>query len=341
MRPTKTAMPSHLNLLYRQLAAMTASGMTISDSIKALAEEAEGSPLRNIVRQMHKELEQGTSVGEVAMQHLHLLRGLPASVLDRELPAVSQFFSEMAEFNEKRQTLRRFLILSFVYPAFVATLAFAVLAMLLIVSVPMFASMYEDTAGVLPLPTRIVIAFSNLFSTTWFVVPIFIIAALIVLLNNKMLLYTLADSIPFVRSLHRKIAGAEILRALSLLSRLEIPAAEALLSAATSLTNRYFSRRLTDLALQARSFSQAITFMRQYELAPAMINHMVRTGENSSTLAVALYESARYMEQDAEKTYGLFAVLLYPALIVLLGTIIGFIILALYMPIFQLGSIAT
>jgi type IV pilus assembly protein PilC len=80
--------------------------------------------------------------------------------------------------------------------------------------------------------------------------------------------------------------------------------------------------------------------LRQAGLAPSLVSHAVRAGERSGTLSEALHESARFVEHDAEKTYSRFVVLLNPITIILLGIVVGFCVIAMYMPIFMMGTIA-
>jgi len=334
----KTIKPDHLNMLYRQLGAMTASGMTVADSIRTLAEEGDDSPVRGVVTAMHKELERGASAGEALAGHLGHLRGLPATVFDRDRETISQFFSDIAEFSEKRQALRRFMILSFAYPALVAVVLLFVITLLMVVVVPMLATMFADMGGALPLPTRMVIALSGFFSgPAGWLLQVGVVALIVIVLYKRIWLYMIADRIPVIRAVNRKIAGAELLRNLALMTKLDVPSELALSAAAASVTNDFYSFRFKNIAGKSRSASDFITQLRQAGMAPAMVSHAVRAGEKSGTISTAIQESARFVEHDAEKTYGRFVVLLYPLTIILLGAIVGFCVIAMYMPIFQMG----
>ena len=332
--------PDHVNMLFRQLSAMTGSGMAVAEAIKTLAEEGEDSPVRDLVETMNRELQSGKSQGEVITKHLPHLRGLPLSALDKDLPTVSRFLADIAEFSEKRQQLRRFVILSFLYPSLVAALLVSVIFLLLVVVVPMLASMFSDMGQALPLPTRIMIALSNFLGSVWYLIPAGVIAVIVVIQNKRPWLYAVADKIPLIKALNRKIACAELMRNLALMNRIEIPVQEALPAAAAAVTNSYYSGKIGVLAQKSQSISQFITLLRESGLVPAMVGHTIRAGEKSGTLEAAFRETSRYVELDAEKTYNRFVVLLYPLTIILLGVIVGFCVIAMYMPIFQMGSMA-
>jgi type II secretory pathway component PulF len=328
----------HVNLLFRQLAAMTASGMTIEESINVLAEEGEGSPAAGIVSAIRKEIGKGMPPGEAIIKYIPQLRGLSPSVFSQDLRTVSHALRQMAEFSEKRQTLRRFMVLSLIYPVFLITVLLGVLTLLMIVVIPMFASMYADIGGILPLPTRIVMALSRSFWKFGWLIPAGIVAVIVLALHKK--IWLLADKIPAVKTLNRKIAAAELLRNLSLMANTNSPSREVLREAA-GVSNDFYASKLREAAAGADGMSQFIDRIRQMAIIPPMVRHTVRAGEKSGTLAAALAETAEYMEREAEKTYNRYVVFLHPVLIILLGSIIGFCIIAMYLPIFQLGSVAS
>ncbi|TRZ48626.1 hypothetical protein D4S03_09460, partial [bacterium] len=331
----------HMNMLLRQLSAMTGTGMTIAEAIKALAEDADDSPIRDLVAAMDRDLQGRKPAGEVIETHLPYIKGLPPAVFDRDLPAVSRLLSDIAEFGGKKQQLKRFSLLSFLYPGVVALLLFFVLNLLIILVVPMLASMYLDMGLALPLPTRMLIALS-IFAQGWSSIILLLILALlaIVLWKKRYWLHALVDMLPILRELNRKIAGAQFARTLALLAKLNVPVQEMLRSAASSVTNLYYSRKIADIAGASRDFSQFIRQLREARLVPALVSHTVRAGERSATLAEALHESARFMEQDAEGSYNRIILLLYPVTMILLGLVVGFCIIAVYMPIFQIASLA-
>lgn len=330
--------PDHLNLLYRQLGAMTASGMTVEEAIKTLAEEAEDSPIKGLLASLQKDVERGAAVGEALAGHL---KGIPPAVFSRDTNTLSRYFADIAEFSEKRQALRRFMALSFVYPGLVAVVLLLVVMLLMVVVVPMLASMYSDMGQMLPIPTRMVIALSG-FLGGWggLMILLTAVAIIVIFLSSRMWFYRAADKMPFIRAVNRKIAGAELFRNLALMTKLSVPPEQVLSNAAAFVTNDYYSMRLADMAPKSRTLADFVTRLREAGLVPALVRHTVRAGERSGTLAEALHESARFVEQDAEKTYSRFVVLLYPLTIILLGAIVGFIVTAMYMPIFQMGAVA-
>jgi len=331
--------PEQVNMLYRQLAAMTGAGMTVGGAIQALAEDSEDSPINPLVEQMNKDIMSGKKPGEVLAANLPQLGGLPARFFDQESKVVSSFFSDIAEFSEKRQLLKGFINLSFLYPGLVVLVLLLVIGLLMVVVVPMLASMFVDMGQALPLPTRIVIALSS-FMGGWAFACIVIaaIAGVLVLRRNKNWLYAIIDKVPGFRALNRKIACAELARTLALLTKLHVPVQEILQAAASSVTNQYYSLKIAGIACQCQGLSQFVLQLRQAGIVPALISHTVHAGDRSGTLAEALHESARFMETDAEKAYDRFVVLLYPVTIIILGLIVGFCVVAMYMPIFQMGS---
>lgn len=333
--------PDHLNMLYRQLSVMTAAGMTVAEAIKVLAEEGDDSPARSVLAAMKSELAAGRRPGDVLSANFPYLKGLPPELFEKDPATAAEFFSSLADFSEKRQAMRRFLGLIFLYPGLVAAMLVAVISLLLIIVVPMLASMFSDMGGTLPLPTRVVITVSN-FVQGWggFLVLMALVTLIGMLIRNKRLRFALIDKLPVLRMLNRKIAAAELVRNLAMLTRAGVASQYSLSSAAASVSNEYFAGRFTDAARNSPGIAHCLSELRKEKLISSAVSHAARTGERSGTLTAVLHDSARFMEQDAEKTYDRFLVLLYPVTILLLGTIVGFCVIAMYMPIFQMGSMA-
>ena len=331
--------PEQVNMLYRQLAAMTGSGMTVGEAIQALAEDSEDSPIRPLVEQMNRDIMSGRKPGDALAANLPNLGGLQAKFFDQDSKVLSGFFSDIAEFSEKRQTLKGFIKLSFLYPGLVALVLLLVIGLLMVVVVPMLASIFTEAGQFLPLPTRIVIGISR-FMSGWggILLVMVVLPVILVLRRNKKWLYAIIDKAPGFGTLNRKIACAELARTLALLTKLNVPVAEVLQAAAPSVTNKYYSFKIAGIAGQCQDLSQFVLQLRQAGIVPALISHTVRTGVRSGTIAEALHESARFMETDAEKAYDRFVVLLYPVTIIILGSLVGFCVVAMYMPIFQMGS---
>ncbi len=331
----------HVNLMFRQLAAMTGSGMPLAEAVRVLAEEGAGSPAGGLLSAIRKEIEQGSPPGEAITRHVPQVRGLSPSVFNSgELVTVSRALGQIAEFSEKRQTLRRFMVLSLIYPALLTIVLLCVLSLLMVFVIPMFASMYADMGGMLPLPTRIVVAVSRHFLLFFWLVPFGVAALVLAARHKRIWLYALAARMPGIGMLNRKIAAAEFLRNLSLMANTNVPSRENLQSAA-NVSNDYYAFKLREAAAQADGMSQFIDGLSRMRIIPGMVRQTVRAGERSGTLAAALQETAAYMEREAEKTYNRYVVFLHPAMVILLGSIIGFCLIALYMPIFQLGASAS
>lgn len=341
MARNKKTHPEHLNMLFRQLAIMTASGMSVAEALTTLTEEGEGLPARALLKSLRSGLASGKRPGELLAAHFPYLKGLPPELFEKDPALASEFFTSIAEFSEKRQAMSRFLGMIFLYPALVSVLLIAVVGILMVVVVPMMASMFMDMGGVLPLPTRTIIALSQFVSGWGGAGVMLVIAALIwVLKRKKMLRYALLDKVPVLRQLNRKIAGAELVRNMALLVRTGTSGSNAVPLAAHSVTNEYFAGRFTSAARSQKGIADCLAGLRKENLIPAAVSHAARTGERTDTLAAVLQESARYLEQDAEKTYDRFLVLLYPVTILVLGAIVGFCAIAMYMPIFQMGTMA-
>ena len=142
MSRKKRLRPDHLNMLYRQLSVMTAAGMTVAESVRTLAEEGDDSPARPLLDAMKNELAAGRRPGDVLSANFPYLKGLPPELFERDPATAAESFSSLADFSEKRQRMRRFLGLTFLYPGLVAGWLLVVVSVLMIFVVPLMESMF-------------------------------------------------------------------------------------------------------------------------------------------------------------------------------------------------------
>jgi len=330
-----------INMLYRQLAAMTGSGLSVAESVRTLAEESDGSPVMPLVTALRKEIENGSTAGDALGRHLPHVQGLPPSLFDQDAKTVAGVFRELAEFSEKKEALRKTLLLALAYPALISFVLVLVLMLLMAVVIPMLGTMFMEMGQALPFPTRVVLGLSN-FLTGWGGIVLLgaIAASVTAMVRNKALAYRLIDKVPFLGALNRKISGAEFLRSLAFSAKIDMTPSQWAQKAAAGLTNTFHAQQLTDALAGSISVEQLMKQLRALGLVPAMVGHTLRAAERSNTIKNGLDEATRFMEHDAEKSQEQFVVLLYPLMIIAIGAIVGFCVVAMYMPIFQMGSAA-
>jgi len=328
-------------MICRQLGLLTATGLTLAEALKALADERETTPVDKAVAVMNREVEQGGQAGEVLTRHLSQLQGLPLAIFKQSGEQMTQVFRQIADFADKKQELSRIFRNSSIYPAVIAGIMVLVVLLLSVVVIPMLGNMFAESGQALPLPTRMVIGMSN-FISGWgglFLLMLFIIVA-VGLFKNNCLFFNILDKMPAIGSLNRSIAATEFLKTAILMLQSGMSLREALSTASSSVTNAYYAATLKSLGSQSNDTAALLTSIQHKGIIPSIVGLTLRTGDRSGVALPTFIEAADYMERETELAYTKFSALLPPVMIICIGIIVGFVVIAMYMPIFQMGSIA-
>ncbi len=327
-------------LFYRQVALLTGSGLSLAESVQTILEEGDRSPMGKRIALINKEVEAGVTAADAFVKNLPHLSSIPPSMMNhRDTKGGKRLFSEIADYLERKAKMEHFTRRGATYPILLASVTVILMTVVFTFVIPTFEKMFADMGTSLPPPTRWVIEISHLVRTGW---PIVLaILALIPFLYNKkrVLFYRLWDKLPLFGVLSRKVALAEFLRRLALLDSFDIPVPEAILSSANSVSNPYFSDKWRVLASTVSSYSQMISEMRSHAIYPCMIIRSLIAGERSCAMGVTLSETAAFLERETTNAYDQLEPLLYTGVMIFMGGVIGFLVLAVYLPIFQLASV--
>ena len=340
MASKKIIRSDEVNMLCRQMALLIASGLTSAEAISALVDERDNTPMGRLLASMDEEVRRGAPASAVLTRNIPQLKGIPAALVDKGGEDLSQMFRELATYNEKRQETKKLIKASLVYPSIILSVAVAIVALLTVVVVPMLAGMFAEMGQALPLPTRIVIAVSD-FMKGWGGLFLFIVltALVVIIRKNKALALGVADRLPILQNLGRTASSAEFLRTLALMTMAKQPLSESLQASANMITNPYHAEQMHGALSGVNDVPGLVAAMRQTTLLPQMMQKTLAAGERSGMLSSALAEMADYMEREAARAAGRFTASLEPLLMIFLGTTVGFVIIAMYMPIFQMGSV--
>lgn len=342
MRSSKTVIIAHQAMLCRQLALLIASGRTPAEAIKAIAAEPGVFPVKDVVAAMADELDRGGAAEEVLGRHLSVLRGLPSEIFRLGSEPLARAFRDISVFAEKKQELRRTFLASTMYPAVIVAVLTIIVLLLSVIVIPMFATMFADMGSNLPLPTRMVITAAEFLRGGGGMVLVLAVTGIVAgFLRNNRRLFGMLDRIPVLGALSRSIATTEYLKTVTLLVRSGLPLRSALDAAAGSVSNAFYSGRLKDLSARNSDTSGLLDALQRNRIVPAIVGLTLRTGERSGAALPAFTDAAEYLERETELAYGRFSSLLPPLMMITIGVFVGFVIIAMYMPIFQMGSLAS
>jgi type II secretory pathway component PulF len=258
------------------------------------------------------------------------------------LPAV---LKRIDHFLNHSYRLRQRVKLAIMYPTFVLVIAIVILTILTVFVVPSFTKIFRELGGDLPLATQILITISTIFSHFWYILPVifFFFVALYQIGIRKPAVKILCDKInlrlPVIGDL---ILGLEIARFSRLLGTLlmsGVPILDSLKITKDTVGNSLFSKAIESVRQSIEKGSNVYDSMLEHDIFPKILDRMVNVGEESGQLDKILLQIADEYEEETEDTITSLTSLLEPLLIVVMGILVGFIVIALFFPIFTLGNL--
>ncbi|HBI24913.1 MAG TPA: pilus assembly protein PilC [Nitrospiraceae bacterium] len=332
----------------RQFATMIDAGLPLIQCLDILAKQTENKRFASAINDIRQNVESGSTYADALKKHPRIFNDLYANMVAAgELGGIlDTILNRLSKYIEKSMKLKRQVRAALVYPSTIVAVAIVVIVVLLVWVIPIFAKMFMDFGGVLPLPTRIVIGASNFMANN----IIYIAGAAGALVfglhryyktqNGRRTIDRLVLVLPIFGMLMRKIAVAKFTRTLGTLISSGVPILDGLDIVAKTSGNKIVEEALYETK---RSISEGKTLaepLEQTKVFPPMVVQMIAVGETTGALDAMLSKIADFYDEEVDSTVGSLTALLEPMLMIFLGVVIGAIVIAMYLPIFKLaGSI--
>jgi type IV pilus assembly protein PilC len=328
----------------RQLATMIDAGLSILRALSILSEQTESKSLAKVIADMKVDIEQGLSFSQaVARQsktfppiYLAMVRaGETGGVLD-------EVMERLASTLEKQLELRAKIKSAMTYPIAVAGIVVVIVAAMLLFVVPMFEGMYKDLGGQLPLPTRILITMSGFVTKTWWLIGLLIIGAVVwfrrwvATPEGRLRFDRFKLRLPIFGPLMRKTALARFARTLASLVRSGVPIMESLDIVGETAGNAVVSNALVETRERVRLGESVSAALTNDDVFPPMVVQMIAVGEETGALDHLLEKIADFYDGEVTSTVDSLTSLIEPGLMVFMGISVGGMVIALYLPMFQL-----
>ncbi len=331
----------------RQLSSLIESGVNLLNGLNIVSNQTPNKYFKSILSDITDKIKEGKSLSESLGAHPYLFSSLYISLIrSGEVGGnLEQVLKRLADFLEKEEEFKNSIRAALTYPAFVfAVSAFTIIVLLGFV-VPRLVGMFEDMGQALPLPTKILINISVfLRSYGWFVVFtifmfIFLWRRLRYNPQGKFWLDRLRLKLPLLGKMVLKTEISRLMRTLSLLLSNGIAIISALDISISILENQL-------LKLEAQKFKERISgglsfsrCLNESKLFPVFVANIVTVGEEGGTLERALLRIADDYEREVDRTLKTLTRLLEPTIILVMGVVVGFIVLSMLLPIFQINLI--
>jgi type IV pilus assembly protein PilC len=294
-------------------------------------------------------VESGATFGEALKKHPKAFNDLYVNmVMAGEAGGIlDTILQRLATYMEKFAKIKRQIKSAMIYPSVILAVAVGVVALLMVVVVPMLAGMFAEMGQALPLPTRIVITISN-FLKSWggLALALGIIGFIVGIVQwrktvtGKRITDGIALKMPVVGVLIQKVAVAKFTRTLGTLISSGVPILEGLLIVARTAGNKVVEEAV--LATR-QSVSEGKTLaepLSKAKVFPPMVTQMISVGEATGALDNMLGKIADFYDDEVDSAVAALTSMLEPMLMIFLGVTVGFVIVAMYMPIFQMGAMA-
>ena len=335
-----------LLLFTGQLSAMLGGGLHLARILTSLATETANKNFKTVLNDVRGAISAGSSFADALGQHPHIFDRLYVAVvrageLSGSLPVV---LDTLTVYLEKTAQLRRKVVGAITYPAVILMVAVFIVFIMIVKLVPVFEGVYARANTVLPAPTRLLVATSNVVRDyTAMVFLLVIVTAVLVALGiqtqaGRRLLDSAKLRVPLFGGLVRKAIMARTCRTLSVLLSAGIPLLEAMETVARVSGNKVIEAALIQATRQMQDGGTIAATLRQTGQFPSMVIQLVGTGEESGTLPAMLARAAGYYEQQVDNSVATLSTLIEPIMIIIMGAIAGGVIFALYLPIFTLGQ---
>ncbi|WP_018972770.1 type II secretion system F family protein [Rudaea cellulosilytica] len=344
----RTIKPREIAVFSRQIAVMMAAGVPMVQGLDILANGQANPRMKNMLLDIKTNIEGGASLAEsmrkypVQFDELYtnlVKAGETAGVLDTVLDTV-------ASYKENIETIKGKVKKALFYPAAVLVVAFIVTMILLIFVIPQFESVFANFGAKLPAFTLMYVNLSRFVTHHWLIMTAIMVGAIVGIVflykRSPRFAHFIARAslkIPVVGQILTQSAIARFARTLGVTFKAGVPLVEALDSVSTATGSPIYNEAVKKIRGDVAVGHQLQFAMRQTELFPNMVVQMVGIGEEAGALDTMLFKIAEFYEQEVNNAVDALSSLLEPFIMIIIGIIVGGMVIAMYLPIFQLGNV--
>ena len=329
----------------RQFATMINAGLALLRALFILEEQTQNPRLRKIITAVRQDVEAGMPFSDAIEKHPVAFDRLYVSMVRAgEIGGVlDQTLDRLATQLEKDDSLRRSIKSAMTYPMLIGVFAILVLFGLIIFVIPIFAGMYNDLGGQLPLLTRIMVGLSDFMRAFWFVVFPAIFLAVYGLRRLKRTPQGTAAwdrlklRLPMkIGPIIQKIAVARFSRTLATLVSSGVPILQAIEITGKTSGNTVIERAMEDVKEQIKSGESIARPLEKVPVFPPMVTQMIAIGEETGALDTMLHKVADFYEDEVDAAVKSLTSILEPIMMIFIGGIVGLVVVSMYLPIFNL-----
>ncbi len=341
--PTRKLPAGALAAATRQMATLLGAGLPLDDALNTVNEQADQSLLSSTFAKIREEVVQGGTLHQALAAHRHIFPDLFINMIQvgEDSGTLDQTLHRLADFLEKQARMRSRIQAALAYPLLMTLVGSGVLVFLFAFVIPKITSMLNELEQALPWPTLLLITLTDFLSSWWWLLGLLLVAALVALKRyrdteqGRMRTDAMALKTPLLGRLLLLIATARFARTLGTLLESGVPLLRALDISRNLLANRVLNEAVETATRRVQEGGSLAASLKQTAVFPPMLAQVSAAGEKSGQLEEMLFRVADTYEHQTDLAITSMLSLLEPLMILVMGTLVGFVVLAILLPIFQ------
>jgi len=342
----KGVKPGEVFAMTRQLSILLEAGVPLVKSLEALISQITNPMLKKITAQIKESVNQGNSLAFSLSQHPRLFSNLYVNMVHsgEASGSLDVVLGRLAEFGEHQQALRGRFKAALTYPVFMSLIGILVLFFLITFIVPNITSIFTEMHQTLPLPTMVLIKVSNFMLSFWWVILLVFFIGIVIVKQSKKrpgvhyIWDKLKLHIPVLGPINQKIALARFGRTLGSLLQSGVPLISALEIVGKIVDNALIARAIDNAVDDIQAGKSLASTLEQSRWFPSIAIQMISVGEQSGELETMLNKIADTHEREVESHIMALTSMLEPVMILLMGLIVGFVVISILLPIFEMNQ---
>jgi type II secretory pathway component PulF len=344
----KSAGPKHVAMMARELSVLVSTGTTVVDALAAVERQASDEHWRGVVRDVRSRVEEGNTLHEALGAHSATFDAVFRSLVaaGESSGNLDDMLARLATLTRRQMAARASVMGAMIYPVLLISVASIVLTLMMIFVLPRFEGLFETLGAELPSTTKLLMSVSELLRGYWWglapLVAIGVIGGVFYTRTpaGQRALDTLAVRAPQFGVIVRSLATARLTRLLGMLLESKVPMMDALSLTKQSMSNSHYVE-LLESAEEAVTRGESISdaFNRSDLVTPATCE-AIRNGEQSGSLAAVLVSVAEYLDEENDTTLRSIGSVIEPLIMIVLGVIVGFVAVSMFLPLFDLTASA-
>ena len=333
-----------LTIFCNQFSFIISAGISIMRALEIVKEQIENKKLKKILSITNDDVQKGKTFSEALGTHSEIPKMLINMIEVGEVSGtLDTIMEKMATYYEKELRQQQKIKAALTYPAVISIFSIIVVNLLVIKVLPTFTgTITQMGGGVLPLPTRIVMGLSNFMISYWML----IVGAIVVITfclkkyskakSGKMLFDTIKMKIPIVGKIYNKIVTARFARTFGILMGCGVSLIESINICSNVVGNTIVKNKLLACSEEIKKGGSIGIALEERKVFPVMLTQMIKIGEESGTLDQVLQKTAEFYDNEIDNTTGQLTSMIEPLIIIVLAAVVGFIVVSIILPIFQM-----